>query len=66
MKKIITLIGLVFLVGCSIIAWTNYVNPCPPDKTIFVDTCIVDTFGISGIDTQVTKFPTIKIDTLKK
>lgn len=51
MKKYISIIGLVFLVGCSIIVWTNYVNPCPPDKTIFVDTCIVDTFGVSGLDT---------------
>lgn len=50
------IIGLIFLIFLVLILWTNYINPCPPPHTIFVDTCIVDTFGHSGIDT-------LKIDT---
>jgi len=51
MNRIMTILGLLFLMGCSVIVWTNYINPCPPPDVIFVDTCIVDTFGVSGVDT---------------
>lgn len=56
MDKWMKIIGLIFLIFLVLILWTNYINPCPPPHTIFVDTCIVDTFGHSGIDT-------LKIDT---
>jgi len=49
MKKYISIIGLVFLVGCSIVVWTNYVNPCPEPKTIFVDTCNVDSVIVDSV-----------------
>jgi hypothetical protein len=55
MKKIMTLIGLVFLVGFSIVFWTNYVNPCSKKDIIFVDTCQVDTNIVDTTKCQTDK-----------
>jgi hypothetical protein len=52
MNRIMTILGLLFLMGCSVIVWTNYVNPCPPPSVIFVDTCRVDSTMIDSTKCQ--------------
>jgi hypothetical protein len=49
MKRIITLIAIAFLVSCSIVFWTNYVNPCKETNVIFVDTCGIDSVIVNSI-----------------
>jgi hypothetical protein len=43
MNRIMTIISLVFLIGCSIIFYENYVDPRKPNERVYVDTCYVDT-----------------------
>ena len=42
MRKYMTILGLVFLVGCSIIFYENYVDPRKPTERVYVDTCFID------------------------
>ena len=49
MKKYMIIIGLVFLVGCSVIFYENYIDPRKPPETQYVDTCIVDTIIVDTI-----------------
>ncbi len=44
-----TIIGLVFLVGCSIIFYENYIDPRKPTERVYVDTCKQDTTNFKVI-----------------
>ena len=48
MKKYITIFSLVFLVGCSIIFYENYIDPVKV-KTVYIDTCFVDSVVIDTV-----------------
>lgn len=49
-----TILGLVFLVGCSIIFYENYIDPRKPTEKVYVDTCVIDTNVVDSV----------KVDTL--
>lgn len=42
MRKIITILGIIFLIFFSIVFYENYVDPKKPTERVYIDTCFVD------------------------
>ena len=64
LKTVGKVFSIVFLLTLIYVVCENYVNPCPPPTTIFVDTCKVDSIIVDSI--KLASDDTAFIDALKK
>jgi hypothetical protein len=52
MKRILTIVGLIFLVGCSVVLYSNYIaEPTKPIEKVYIDTCFKDTTNVDSLKT---------------